>query len=248
MSTESGQPHILKPDEALPPSQQPGHAPDAAPPSGTRNLSARPSARYIQQLRRLEKLGINYSLEHRSEYTTANGWNIDSYEADLPPEPPGPPIDGGSFAIGKAVLHDYGFVDPRLIKGYFDPDAPLLGRVMLLKVRVFLIFTFKFGVRVSQVIEEHKDGIYSWGYAYRTLEGHFEKGEITFKVEKDERSGRTVFRINAYSKLGHIRNIFYRIGAALFGRKLQLRFADYALKKVQAMVAGRLGQSAALKR
>jgi uncharacterized protein (UPF0548 family) len=200
----------------------------------------------MRQLKTLEKLGVNYSLDNRSEFTRTNGWNIDSYEADLPPEPPGPPIDGGSFAICKSILSDYSFVDPKLIKGYFDPDTPLVERVMLLKVRVFIVFTFQFGVRVSQVIEECRDDVYTWGYAYRTLEGHFEQGEITFKVEKEADTGRTLFRINSYSRLGHIRNIFYRIGASLFGRKLQLRFANYALRKVQEMVAQRLGQSSSL--
>lgn len=244
MSREQEESHILKPDETLPPSQQPARR--SAPAAGIGDLSAWPNLPYMRQLQTLERLDINYSLDNRSEFTKANGWNIDSYEADLPPEPPGPPIDGGSFAICKAILHDYSFVDPKLIKGYFNPDTPLVDRVMLLKVRVFLIFSFEFGVRVSQVIDESRDGCSTWGYAYRTLQGHFEQGEITFKVEKDERTGRTMFRINAYSKLGRIRNIIYRIGAALFGRKLQIRFADYALKKVQEMVAQRLGQSSSL--
>ncbi len=232
---EAERAHILRPEETLPPSQQKDEGKQRTPkPKSGANLP------YQRQLQAMKDLGINYDQVDRSEVTEANGWRIDSYQTGLPPEPPGAPIDGGSFAAAKAVLQDYSFVDPDLIRGYYDPEAPLLGRVMLLKVKVFTLFKFEFGVRVNQVIDEVTDNEYTWGYAYQTLQGHFEMGEITFKVSKEKSTGNVVFRINAYSKLDRIRNLVYRVGARLFARRLQLRYADYALKRLPQMVEERL--------
>ena len=239
--------HIVKPDELVPPSRQGERAGSATDRAGTRGRTTKPNYRYMARLKALERLDVNYRLENRSEVSEANGWRIDSYEADLPPEPPGKPIDGGSFAHARAIINSYSFVDPGLIRGYFDPEAPLLGRVMLLKVRVFLIFRFDFGVRVNKVIDEVSEDEYVGGFGYQTLQGHFEMGEIAFTVAKRKDTGKVFFRINAYSKLGHIENVIYRIGAFLFARRLQIRFARYALKQVQQMVAQRLGQTEAVK-
>ena len=203
---------------------------------------APPGIAYQRQLQALKDLGINYEVADPGELTEANGWRVDSYEAELPSEPPGPPLDDGSFAIARSVVQDYSFVDPGLIRGYYDPSAPLLGRVMLLKVTVFGAFKFEFGVRVNKVIDEERGEESIWGYAYQTLQGHFEMGEITFEVAKNRKSGRVLFRINAYSKLGAIRNLVYRVGARLFARRLQLRYAEYALKRLPEMVAERLGE------
>jgi uncharacterized protein (UPF0548 family) len=196
-----------------------------------------------RRLQALEDLGINYAVADRSEVTEANGWRIDSYRTDLPPEPPGAPVAGGSFALARSVVERYGFVDPGLIRGYYDPEAPLLGRVMLLKVKVFGLFRFEFGVRINRVIDEERADEYVWGYAYQTLEGHFEMGEITFEVAKQKESGRVIFRIDAYSKLGTIRNLVYRVGARLFARRLQLRYAEYALKRLPELVAEGMRES-----
>jgi Domain of unknown function (DUF1990) len=111
--------------------------------------------------------------------------------------------------------------------------------VMLLEAR-FLIFRFLFGVRVTAVTDETREMPTGpervWGYSYATLEGHFERGQITFTVLKNLRTGRVVFRIDAFSQTGSIRNPMYRLGFWLFGRRLQRRFATASLERVQRFV------------
>lgn len=175
-----------------------------------------------------------------SEYTTANGWHLDDYQQDLPAEEPGPPAARGSFAAARSVLRNYSFPPPDLITGIFVPDAPLPGRVMALRGR-FLLFTFWFGVRVGGVLDEVRslpDGAQEavWGYNYRTLEGHFEQGQIEFTVHKQLQTGEVTFKIHAVSKTGHIANPFYRLGFWLFGRGLQRRFARESLRRTLAQV------------
>lgn len=175
-----------------------------------------------------------------SEYTTANGWHLDDYQQDLPAEPPGPPEPRGSFAAACNVLRNYSFPPPQLITGIFIPDTPLPERVMALRGR-FLFFTFWFGVRIGRVVDEVRllpDGTQEavWGYNYRTLEGHFEQGQIEFTIHKHLATGRVTFKIYAVSKTGHIANPFYRLGFRLFGRGLQRRFAHESLRRTLSQV------------
>lgn len=185
----------------------------------------------------------NFDLERRAEYTQSNGWRIDDYCIELPAEPPGDPIPGGPWELACDVLHNYEFPDPSLIEGIYIPDAPLAERVMLLKAR-FLFFTFWFGVRISRVIDEVRECTQGparvWGYSYYTLDDHFEMGEITFEIWKFLEDGQVEFRIHAYSRTGRISNIFYRIGFAIFGRWLQVRFAHQALERLQRLVIERM--------
>ncbi|NJK45013.1 MAG: DUF1990 domain-containing protein [Pleurocapsa sp. SU_196_0] len=188
----------------------------------------------------MAQLKLNLDLERREEFTAANGWNLDQYEADLPDETPGEPLEHGSFDAARTVMREYRFPPPDLITGIFLPDAPLERRVMLLRAR-FLGFTFYFGVKISGVTDELRDTDQGkervWGYRYATLEGHFERGQIEFLVAKNLSSGNVEFRIDAFSKTGVIRNPLYRIGFLLFGRRLQRRFARQSLKRMQQLVA-----------
>ena len=51
-----------------------------------------------------------------------------------------------------------------------------------------------------------------WGYNYRTLEGHFERGQIDFMVHKNLTTGRVWFHIHAVSQTGRISNPVYWLG------------------------------------
>ena len=196
---------------------------------------------YRARLDAFREARVNYDPARAHEYTAESGWRIDDYETDLPPEAPGPPVPDGSFARACAVVRDYKFPPPDLVTGIYAPDGPLEGRRMLIRAR-FLGFTFWFGVEVGGVVDEERplpDGEGAervWGYHYRTLEGHFEKGEITFTVHKYLRTGRVVFRVHAYSQPDHIGNVFYRIGFRLFGRSLQRRFARQSLARIKELV------------
>jgi Domain of unknown function (DUF1990) len=198
---------------------------------------------YQSRLEALGKLKLNLDLDRREEFTQQNGWRLDHYEADLPAETPGEPLPGGSFQSAQGVLRDYRFPPPDLITGIFLPDEPLEKRVMLLRAR-FLVFTFYFGVRISDVTDELRTTEVGqervWGYRYATLEGHFERGQIEFLIAKNLLSGKVEFRISAFSQTGTISNLFYRIGFSLFGRGLQRRFAQQSLKRMQRLVGEEL--------
>jgi uncharacterized protein (UPF0548 family) len=183
---------------------------------------------------------VNYDFSRQSEYTSETGWRIDDYATDLPAEAPGPPAAHGAFAAAQDVLRRYAFPPPSLITGIFKPDTPLENRVMLLRAR-FLGFSFWFGVRVSEVTDEEAratpDGPERvWGYGYRTLEGHFERGQIDFTIHKNLTTGAVQFRIHAVSQTGRIRNPFYWLGFKLFGRRLQRRFARESLARMRQLV------------
>ena len=207
-------------------------APDAS-------AAAQLLARYRPRLLAYEAAPINFDAERLADYAPANGWNVDDYATMLPPEPPGPPLPAGSFAAAQTVLRRYSFPPPGLLTGIFDPRQPLGNRLMLLRGR-FLGFSFWFGVRVGGVWDEVRDPAAGpeqvWGYFYRTLQGHFERGQINFTIHKNLASGGVTFRIHAVSQTGRIRNPFYWLGFKLFGRRLQRRFAQESLRRMQQQV------------
>ena len=189
---------------------------------------------------------VNYDYAQQHEHPSATGWRLDDYATDLPAEAPGPPAPAGSFAAAQDVLRRYAFPPPDLITGIFKPDGPLENRVMLLRAH-FLVFNFYFGVKVSEVTDEAaRPGPAGpervWGYGYRTLEGHFERGQIDFSIHKNLTTGAVQFRIHAVSQLGSIRNPFYWLGFKLFGRMLQRRFARQSLARMRALVADALAR------
>jgi uncharacterized protein (UPF0548 family) len=198
---------------------------------------------YKDRIEALSDAKLNFDLERRHEYTEANGWHIDEYEADLPPEPPGPPIPNGPWRAAQQIMREYRFPDPGIITGIYFPDRALEERVMLLRGK-FLFFSFFFGVKIGGVtneVQETPDGpAHVWGFNYQTLEGHFERGQMTFETVKWEQSGRVVFRIHAFSQRAEIPNPIYRLGFMLFGRRLQRRFARRSLKRMQRLVQEQL--------
>ncbi|WP_261665021.1 DUF1990 domain-containing protein [Deinococcus sp. Marseille-Q6407] len=182
----------------------------------------------------------NFDPTRLSEYTADTGWHVDDYEQDLMPESPGDPWPDGSFQAAQQVLSNYTFPPPDLITGIFTPDTPLEDRIMVLRGR-FLIFTFWFGVKVNQVVDEVRalpDGSHEavWGYSYQTLEGHYEMGQIDFTVHKALETGRVTFRIHAVSRTGKIANPIYRLGFRMFGRYLQRRFAYSSMRRLKQQV------------
>lgn len=186
---------------------------------------------------------LNFDPEGRINYTAEHGWRVDDFQIELPQETPGAPVPGDSWATACQMLRDYRFADPAIITGIFLPDAPLEQRVMLLRGRAYWM-TFWLGVRVGQVIDERshaEDGERRiWGFTYRTLEGHFERGEMAFTVIKQLSTGVVAFRINAFSRVAEIANPIIRIGFRLFGRRLQLRFINNSLNRMQQLVVTEL--------
>ncbi len=202
--------------------------------------SAALSARQQARLDAYTRAGYNFDPDQLTDYTAATGWRLDDYETELPAEAPGPPEPQGSWAAAREVLRRYSFPPPGLISGIFLPDQPLSQRVMVLRAQ-FLGFSFWFGVRIGGVTDETRplpDGEQEqvWGYNYRTLEGHFERGQIEFTVHKNLATGRVWCHIHAISQTGRIRNPFYWLGFKLFGRRLQVRFSQQSLKRLGQQV------------
>jgi Domain of unknown function (DUF1990) len=191
-----------------------------------------------KRLTELDKRPYNYDA---STYVQGlPGWNVDHYECDLPRESPGKPEPKGSFLTAQKYLIAYRFPDPRRIVGYFNEDVQLHDRTMLLHAR-FLGFQFEFGVRVSQVIDEEKmtesgESITRFGYAYRTLQDHWEIGEMTYVISKHQATGQVQFTIDAYSKFDRIPNWIHRIGFKIFGRSLQQQFAKRSMLRLNELV------------
>lgn len=198
-------------------------------------------SRWQQRLTELDELPYNYDA---SEYVDGQpGWNVDHYEQSLPAEAPGAPIDGGSFEVAKNIITRYEFPDPTRIVGHFRGDAGLDGRTMLLEAK-FLWMTFTFGVRVSKVVDDriqndHGQWQTRYGYAYRTLQGHWEIGEMQYLIVKNEASGDVRFVVDAYSRYDRIANPLHRIGFKLLGRRLQKQFAQTCLVRLHRMVRDR---------
>lgn len=209
-----------------------------------RSAPARPNWQdHRPRLDALREARSNLDLTDTRARTEAAGWHIDAHEAELTPEPPGPPLPPddarASWAVAGDLVRHFAFPDPSLLTGIFSPEEPLPGRPMLLRAR-FLGLTFWFGARVGREIDEVRDTevgpVHVYGFDYATLEGHFERGQITFEVRKEERSGRVLFHIDSFSRAGVIRNPVYRVGFKLFGRRLQLRFARTAMERMQRFV------------
>jgi hypothetical protein len=221
----------------------------SATPKPATNAAPAPWEQYRARLEAYTDAKVNYDFSRQSEYTTETGWRLDDYQTDLPAEAPGPPAAAGSFAAAQDVLRRYAFPPPDLITGIFKPDGPLENRIMLLRAQ-FLFFKFYFGVRVSEVTDEAARETPAgpervWGYGYRTLEGHFERGQIDFTIHKNLTSGAVQFRVHAVSQPGRIRNPFYWVGFKLFGRTLQRKFARESLRRMKEMVAAALASGTA---
>jgi len=168
------------------------------------------------------------------------GWNIDDYCQPLPRERPGPPEAGGVWERARALMEDYEFADPAIVRATYARDAPLQGRDMLLEAR-FLGLRFRFGVRVSGVTDEERDQdgrpLRVWGWSYRTLKGHLETGQMDYEVWKWLDDGSVEFRIHVVSRAARIANPFVRLGFRLFGRREQVRFARRSLERMVERLA-----------
>jgi Domain of unknown function (DUF1990) len=180
-----------------------------------------------EALAQLRHRGVNFDFSRQTEYTRENGWYTDDVRHALPPEPPGEPVPGGSWETARRIARNYDFAEPSIVEGVFDRDEPLEDRTMLIVLH-FHRLRIQVGVRVGDVYDEGRelDGragrVFGWNY--RTLEGHVEKGQMDWQVWKFPESGEVLFRIHSFSRPAGGGNLLVRIGFRLFGRREQLRF------------------------
>lgn len=200
-----------------------------------RDLTLNEARRYLD---RLHHTKLNYDLTRTEEFTPENGWYVDDYCVDLGSESPGPPEPGGIWETAVRLVKDYEFADPSIVRAFYYASEPLAGRTMLLEAK-FYGLTFHLGVRVAGIVDEirEQEGRKArvWGWSYRTLQGHLEKGQMTYEVLKWLDSGAVRFRTHAYSKTAHITSPMVRLGFALFGRSMQKKFVRLASSRMQGL-------------
>jgi uncharacterized protein (UPF0548 family) len=183
------------------------------------------------------------SYDPDASHPSSEGWRVDDYCETLAAEPPGPPTDGGPFRIAQSIMRDYRFADPNIVRAYYDPDAPLENRDMLLELRFHGLRTYA-GCRVGTITDERRevDGrtVQVWGWPYRTLEGHVEQGEMSWEVWKWLDTGAVQFRIHACSRMVRQGNPLTRLGLWLFGQRERERYLRSACRRMRELTTAGL--------
>jgi uncharacterized protein (UPF0548 family) len=194
-----------------------------------------------ERLAALHEKAVNF--DPAGPHPGSDGWRTDDYCERLPPEPPGPPLDEGPFRIAQRLLRNYKFADPRIVRAFYDEDAPLEGRDMLLELRFGPFHTYA-GCRVEEVTDEERivggRSVHVWGWPYRTLEGHPEQGQMAWEVWKWLDTGEVEFRIHSYSRMVGSRNPFTTLGLRLFGQRERHRYLSHACRRMAELTAAAL--------
>ena len=179
-------------------------------------------AELLTRLRALRAAGLNFDVDPAG-MTSANGWRKHQSDAVVAQEPPGPPLPDGPFRRGRTAVADYEFSEPSIVTGHFDREAPLLGRVLLLELKV-LGLRYLCGARVGAVRDEEVDDTAVFGFRYDTLDGHIETGSEWFLLTKSLTTGAIGFRIVARWRRGDFPNWWSRAGFAVLAPHYQRRW------------------------
>jgi uncharacterized protein (UPF0548 family) len=204
---------------------------------------ARRPSRDQRLLEGLARRPVNFDLPRSQQERAAGGWRSDDMTERLPPEPSGPPVEGGTFEVVRELMTAYQVADPDMVRATYAPGAPLEGRDMLLTIR-FWGLRLRVGVRVGKVYDESRevDGepvrVFGWGYS--TLEGHFEQGEMHYEVWKWLSTGEVEFRLHAVSRPARSGPPLLRLGFRLIGRRQQLEFYRQACRRMRRLAEAEL--------
>jgi hypothetical protein len=199
-------------------------------------------ARARRRLAALATTGVNYDPSALPQ-AGGDGWRLDDMVEPLPAEPPGPPLEGGSWQVARRLMLRYQVADPRLVRATYRPGSELAGRDMLLTIR-FAGLRFSVGVRVGDVHEEtrrlggREARVFGWDY--RTLEGHFEQGQMHYEVWKWLGTGEVEFRLRAVSRVADSGPLPTRLGFRLLGRSQQLAFYRQACRRMLRLTESEL--------
>lgn len=195
------------------------------------------------ELAELATRSVNFDASRIDEYAGQSGWQVDDMVEALPPEASGPPAARGSWQVARDVMINYQLADPAVVTAVFDKTTPFPGRDMLLTIR-YAGLRFKVGVRVGDVYEETVDlngrQVRIFGWNYRTLEGHFEEGQMHYEVWKWIDSGDVEFHLRAVSRPATTGPFALRTGFRLFGRTHQLRFYRQACRRIRRLTEAQL--------
>jgi uncharacterized protein (UPF0548 family) len=181
---------------------------------------------------------LNFDLAMLQDASPAGGWEVTDLCQRLPNEPPGLPVNGGSWEIARCLMRGYEFADPSIVRAYYDPQLPLEGRDMLLKLHALGFVHLFVGVRVGDVYRETREldgrSVHVWGWNYRTLAGHVEMGQMDWEVWKWSEDGRVEFRVHAVSRPARIPNPIVRIGFHMLRGRERRAFLDSTRRRMQA--------------
>ena len=93
------------------------------------------------------------------------------------------------------------------------------GRDMLLELRALGVVKIHVGVRVCEVYDDSRTvadrEVRVFGWSYRTLEGHVERGQMDWEVWKWIDTGEVEFHVHAVSTPAPIANPIVRLGFRL---------------------------------
>lgn len=183
-----------------------------------------------RKLDELSRKSVNYDTTALDLQRPPSGWRVDDRFRALPGEPPGMPVEEGSWEIAGRLIRGYEFADPSIVRAFYDRDAPLAGRNMLLELRALGLVSVHVGVRVGEVYDEERavDGRQArvFGWNYRTLEGHVEEGQMNWEVWKWVDSGDVQFHVHAVSRPAPIPNPIVRAGFLLLRGHERTLFLD----------------------
>jgi uncharacterized protein (UPF0548 family) len=191
--------------------------------------------------RRLDEFSgtpVNYDVDALDLEHPPAGWHVDDRRQPLPAEPPGQPVSEGSFELACRLIRSYKFADPSMVRAFYDPKAPLAGRTMVLELRALGLFSVHVGVRVGDVYDEtrsiHGREARVFGWAYRTLEGHVEMGQMNWEVWKWLDTGEVDFHVHSVSRPASISNPVIRIGFWLLRGHERALFLDSTSRRMKA--------------
>jgi hypothetical protein len=195
------------------------------------------------QLAALANRSVNFDPTRIDAYMADPDWRVDDMVEPLPREGSGPPAAGGSWQVARRIMDEYQLADPGVVAAAYDKQAPLAGRDMVLTIR-FAGLRFRVGVRIGDVYEEtiELDGrpVHLFGWDYRTLDGHFEQGQMHYEIWKWLDSGDVEFHLRAVSRPASEGPFLLRAGFRLFGRAHQLRFYRQVCRRARRLTEAQL--------
>jgi Domain of unknown function (DUF1990) len=114
---------------------------------------------------------------------------------------------------------------------------------MLLEIR-YLALRVRVGVRIGVVFDEVQEiggtDVRVWGWAYRTLQGHLERGQMDYQIWKRLDTGEVEYRIHAVAQVAETRSPSLDLGFRLVGRRQQGLFARRCAERMEQLVERRL--------
>jgi Domain of unknown function (DUF1990) len=123
------------------------------------------------------------------------------------------------------------------------PPSPV-GRVVGASLSCNRGLRVRVGVRIGVVFDEVREvadrRVRVWGWAYRTLQGHLERGQMDYQVWKWLDTGEVEYRIHAVAQVAKTRSPILNLGFRLVGRHQQVLFARRCAERMGRLVESRL--------